>query len=88
MIGTLAASATFIVRFAPRRAISDPEGMPSSPTGRSSHASTQPIRAVEPVVISTNHGSATYVIADPVRDTSSAVRIAASDRFLSIDTRR
>jgi hypothetical protein len=44
------------------------------------------MRAVEPVVISTNHGSATYVIADPVRETSSAVRMAASERFLSIDT--
>jgi hypothetical protein len=39
---------------------------------------------VEPVVSRTNHGSATSVIAEPVSETSSAERTAASDRFLRI----
>src|SRR5215212_248391 len=81
--GTRAASARFIVRFAPSRAIRLPLGMPRSPTGRSSAARTQPIFAVEPVVTRTNQGSATYVIAEPLRDTSSATTTAARDRFLS-----
>ena len=85
MSGTRAASATFIVRFAPRRAIREPAGIPSRPTGSSSAARTQPIFAVEPVVTRTNQGSATYVIDEPVRETSSATMIAARDRFRSID---
>jgi hypothetical protein len=39
-------------------------------------------------VTRTNQGSATYVIDEPVRETSSATMIAARDRFLSIDMPR
>src|SRR5262249_61515127 len=72
---------TSIVRSAPRRATSEPAGIPKTPTGISSAARTQPIFAVDPVVTSTNHGSATKVIAEPVSDTSSALMTAASERF-------
>jgi hypothetical protein len=77
-----------IVRFAPRRAITVPLGMPSRPTGTSSAARTQPILAVEPVVIRTNHGRATKVMADPVSETSSATRTAPRLRFRKIVMRR
>jgi hypothetical protein len=60
--GPRAASARSIERFAPRRATSEPARMPKSPYGANSAASTQPIRAADPVVASTNHGSATKVI--------------------------
>jgi hypothetical protein len=40
--------------------------------------------AVEPVVWSTNQGNATNVIAEPVRDTSSAAIKPARERFRSI----
>src|SRR5215211_5548401 len=49
-----------------------PLGTPSSATGASSKARTIPIFAGECVVTSTNHGSATFVIAEPTRETSSA----------------
>ena len=63
--------------------MSEPAGISRSPTGRSSAAKTKPIRAVEPVVMRTNQGSATSVIAEPVSDTSSAPSTAARLRFLS-----
>ena len=75
-----------MVRFAPSRATSVPAGIPKTPTGISSAARTQPILAVDPVVTSTNQGSATNVIADPVRETSSATTRAARERFLKITT--
>jgi hypothetical protein len=81
--GPRAASERSIVRFAPRRAISEPAGMPKTAIGSISAARTQPIRAVEPVVTRTNHGRATNVIEEPVSETSSAVRSPSSERFLS-----
>ncbi len=57
--GPRAASETSIVRFAPSRAIREPAGIPSSPTGAISAARTQPIFPVEPVVARTNQGRAT-----------------------------
>ena len=79
--GPRAASARSIVRFAPSRAIRVPAGIPSSPIGAISAASTQPIFAYEPVVTSTNQGSATNVIEEPVRETSSAVIRPSSERL-------
>jgi hypothetical protein len=78
----------FIVRFAPSRAISAPLGIPKMPTGMSSAARTQPMRAVEPVVARTNQGSATNVIEEPVRETVSATRIERSDGLRSSCTAR
>jgi hypothetical protein len=57
--------------------------MPKSAIGTSSAARTTLIRVAEPVVSSTNHGSARKVIVVPVVETSSATRRAASDRFRS-----
>ena len=44
-----------------------PPGRPSSPSPASSAATTRLIRVAEPVVTSTNHGSASQVICEPVR---------------------
>jgi hypothetical protein len=52
--------------------------------GRSSAASAMLIRVGEPVVTSTNQGSATNVIALPVLETASAVRSAGRVRFLTV----
>ena len=62
--------------------------MPKSATGASSAARTQPIFADEPVVTATNHGSATNVIAVPVRETSSAAMSPRSERLRQIDMAR
>ena len=67
---------------APSRATTEPLGMPSSAIGRISAASTMLICVGEPVVTSTNHGSATNVIALPVLETASAVSSAGRVRFL------
>ena len=83
MSGPRAASETSIVRFAPSRAITEPAGIPTSAIGSISAARTQAIFAVEPVVASTNHGSATKVIDEPVSETSSATTRPARERFLS-----
>jgi hypothetical protein len=58
--------------------------MPKIAIGSISAARTQPILAVEPVVASTNHGRATNVMEEPVRETSSAVMSPRSDRVLSM----
>ena len=61
--GARSASERSIVVRAPSRPISEPLGMPSSAIGAISTASTRLMCAGEPVVTSTNHGSATNVIA-------------------------
>ena len=82
--GTRARSATSMVDLAPIRETTVPRGTPSSATGASSNARTIPIFAGECVVTSTNHGSATFVIAEPTRETSSATRSASSPRLRRI----
>ena len=69
------------------RAAYFPPGRPQSATPSASAASTRPIRPAEPVVESTNHGSASQVIIDPVVETTSAASRAVSPRFRSIATR-
>ena len=59
-------------------------GTPSSATGASWNARTRPIFVGEPVVTSTNHGSATKVICEPTRETASATSSASSPRFRRI----
>ena len=66
---------------APSRATTEPLGIPSSAIGRISAARTTLIFVGEPVVTSTNHGSATKVIALPVLETASAVSRAGRVRF-------
>ncbi len=68
-----------MVSRAPNRVTSVPLGTPSSAVGRSSTARTMPIFAGDPVVTSTNHGSARNVICEPARETSSAASSASSD---------
>ena len=84
MSGPRAASLMSIDRFAPSRAMSEPDGIPNSAIGRSCAAMTQPSFAVEPVVTRTNHGSATNVIDEPVSETSSAATRPRIERFLHI----
>ena len=54
-----AASQISIVRRAPIRAVTAPLASPKSATGSISAATTTDMRAGDPVVISTNHGSTT-----------------------------
>jgi hypothetical protein len=56
--GARAASQTSIVVRAPRRSTTIPLGMPKIAIGRISTARTSDILAADPVVTSTNHGSA------------------------------
>ena len=65
--GTRVRSDTIIVRRAPKRAITAPDGIPRIAIGTSSAARTMPILVGEPVVESTNHGSARNVICEPER---------------------
>jgi hypothetical protein len=58
--------------------------MPKIAIGAISAARTQPIFAVDPVVAQTNQGSATNVIDEPVRETSSASTSPARERFLNM----
>jgi hypothetical protein len=71
-----------IVRRAPSR-VARPPPSPPTATAAASTASTTDIRAAEPVVVSTNHGSATQVICDPVSETISRARIPISARLRS-----
>ena len=80
--GARNASERSIVVRAPSRPISEPLGMPSRAIGAISTASTTLIRAAEPLVTSTNHGSATNVIAVPVVETTSATTSADRVRDL------
>src|SRR3954471_22465892 len=66
------------VRLTPRRAAAVPAGMPRSAHGSTSAATTSAIRDGEPVVVSTNHGSASAVICEPVAEMTSAPTSAAS----------
>src|SRR4051812_47926333 len=66
------------VRLTPRRAAAAPAGMPRSAHGRISAATTSAIRDGEPVVVRTNHGSASAVICEPVAEMTSAATSAAS----------
>src|SRR4051794_15579384 len=84
MTGPRTASQSIIMRRAPMRASSFPPGTAPTPTPISSAATTRLMRAAEPDVSSTNHGSASQVICDPVVDTTSAASSAASERFRSI----
>ena len=81
MSGARAASATSIVRRAPSRETTMPLGMPRMAIGSSSAASTIPIRVVDPVVVSTNHGSARNVICEPSDEMISALSSAKMDRW-------
>ena len=57
-----------------------PLGMPRIAIGASSAAITRPIRAVDPVVWSTNQGNASHVICAPVVEITSAASSARSGR--------
>ena len=78
--GARARSATIIVRRAPHRAITAPDGMPRIAIGASSAASTTPIRVGEPVVLRTNQGSARNVICEPSEEMTCAVMSATIGR--------
>ena len=69
-----------IVRRAPSRVASPPANPPSA-TAAASTASTTVMRVAEPDVVSTNHGSATQVICEPVSETTSRARIPISPRL-------
>ena len=66
---------------APSFATSAPLGIPSNAIGRISTARTMLIFAGDPVVTSTNQGSARKVICEPSEDTASAVSRAMSGRL-------
>src|SRR6266545_4366797 len=76
--GARTASDSSIVRRAPSRWMSVPEGSPATAKPSSSAAITSVIRAGEPVVVSTNQGSASQVICVPVIEITSAPRSARS----------
>src|SRR5918999_1180232 len=80
MSGARTESPSSIVRLAPSRVTSVPLGIPSSATGSSCTASTTVMRAGDPVVTSTNQGSARNVICVPSDETTSAARSGASPR--------
>jgi hypothetical protein len=80
MIGAGTPSASSIARRAPMRASRLPPGSPKIATPATAAAITKPIRAGEPVVTSTNHGSASQVICEPVVEIVSATSSASSLR--------
>lgn len=73
--GSRAASAITIVCLAPIRAISEPAGRGSVTNGMLPMPRTSPSFVADPVVTSTNQGSANTVIDEPTDDTSSAATI-------------
>jgi hypothetical protein len=81
--GARARSQTSIVVRPPRRSTIVPLGIPRRAIGSISAARTSDIFAAEPVVTSTNHGSARYVIREPRIETISALTRAASGIFLT-----
>ena len=83
--GARAASPMTIVVRAPSRATSDRLGIPSSATGRISTARTMLIFAADPVVTSTNQGSARNVICEPRDEIPSAVSRAIRGRLRRAD---
>ena len=70
--GSRAASQVSMVVRAPSRSTAIPLGMPRIALGAISAARTSAIFEGEPVVTSTNHGSARYVIREPRIETTSA----------------
>jgi hypothetical protein len=68
---------------APSRCTSMPLGMPRIAIGAISAARTSVIFPGEPVVTSTNHGSARYVIRVPRTDTISALMSAPTAVFFT-----
>ncbi len=76
MSGARARSAVSIVVRDPKRWTNDPLGMPRIAIGRIWTARTTLIFAAEPVVTSTNHGSARYVMREPSVEISSAATSA------------
>ena len=70
VVTTHTASQATSARHGPWRATKRALGTPSSSSGADSAASTTLIRVAEPVVSSTNHGSATAVISEPSDDTT------------------
>ena len=78
--GAHSASHTSIVRRAPSRVAIRPPTSARSASGAASAASTTVIRCGDPVVSSTNHGSATTVISVPSEEIASAATSAISDR--------
>ena len=72
--GARAPSQISIVRRAPSR-VASPPAKPPSATAAASVAITSVMRVAEPDVVSTNHGSATQVICDPVSEITSRARI-------------
>ena len=75
--GARAPSQISIVRRAPSR-VASPPAKPPSATAAASVAITSVIRVAEPEVVSTNHGSATHVICEPVSEMTSRARIPIS----------
>ena len=61
--------------------VASPPARPPSATAAVSTASTIVIRVGEPEVVSTNHGSATHVICDPVSETISRASSPISPRL-------
>src|SRR5919198_6365321 len=82
--GPRAQSASSMARRAPIRARRLPPGSPKIAVAATSAPITNPIRAGEPVVTSTNHGSASQVICEPVVETVSAHSNARSRPSRSI----
>ena len=78
--GTRARSESTIVRRAPSRETTVPDGIPRTATGTSSAARTTPILVAEPVVESTNQGRARNVIREPSEETISAATSATIGR--------
>ena len=64
----------------PMRCSTEPAGMPRSATGASSTAKTTLIRLGDPVVTSTNHGSARFVSWEPSLETNSPITSARIER--------
>ena len=80
--GTRARSQRSIVRRVPTRPAIAPPQKPSTAIGTISAISTQVMRCGEPVVRSTNHGSASQVICVPVDEITSAASSTARRRSL------
>ena len=82
-IGPRAASATSMVVREPSRCTTEPLGMPRIAIGRISAARTRLIFPGDPVVTSTNHGSARYVMRVPRTEMVSAATSAVTAVFLT-----
>ncbi len=83
MSGARAKSHASIAVREPRRCTSVPLGTPRIAIGRIWTARTTLIFAAEPVVTSTNHGRARYVIREPSVEISSATTSAPTARLFT-----